>query len=89
MYLYGITQICDRGGGQDGVGGNDLKMEKLYQRSKTKDKEEKRNILCRAKIYRVTMRRNIETFPSKQMYTYFSLVERKEAEFFHNIDRRR
>ena len=38
---------------------------------------------------RVTMMRNIETSPSKQMYTYLSLVERKEAEFFHNIDRRR
>ena len=35
------------------------------------------------------MMRNIEPFPSKQMYTYLSLVERKEAEFFHNIDRRR
>ena len=33
------------------------------------------------------MMRIIETFPSKQMYTYLSLVERKEAEFFHNIDR--
>ena len=32
--------------------------------------------------------RNIETFPSKQMYPYLSLVERKEAEFYHNIDRR-
>ena len=32
------------------------------------------------------MMRNIETFPSKQMYTYISLVERKEAEFYHNID---
>ena len=31
------------------------------------------------------MMRNIETFPSKQMYTYLSLVERKDAEFFHNI----
>ena len=30
------------------------------------------------------MMRNIETFPSKQMYPYLSLVERKEAEFFHN-----
>ena len=37
----------------------------------------------------VTMMRNIETFPSKQMYPYLSLVERKEAEFYHNIDRRR
>ena len=35
------------------------------------------------------MMRNIETFLSKQMYSYLSLVERKEAEFFHNIDRRR
>ena len=34
-------------------------------------------------------KRNIETFPSKQMYTYLSLVEIKEAEFFHNIDKRR
>ena len=32
--------------------------------------------------------RNIETFPSKQMYPYLSLVERKVAEFYHNIDRR-
>ena len=32
--------------------------------------------------------RNIKTFPSKQMYLYLSLVERKEAEFYHNIDRR-
>ena len=32
--------------------------------------------------------RNIETFPSKQMYLYLSLVERKVAEFYHNIDRR-
>ena len=29
--------------------------------------------------------RNIETFPSKQMYLYLSLVEGKEAEFYHNI----
>ena len=35
------------------------------------------------------MMRNIETFPAKQMYTYLSLVEGKEADFFHNIDRRR
>ena len=35
------------------------------------------------------MMRNIETFPSKQMYPYLSLVERKVAEFYHNIDRRR
>ena len=42
-------------------------------------------------ICRVASRpmRNIETFPSKQMYLYLSLVERKEAEFNHNIDRRR
>ena len=33
--------------------------------------------------------RNIEKFPSKQMYLYLSLVERKVAEFYHNIDRRR
>ena len=33
--------------------------------------------------------KNIETFPSKQMYLYLSLVERKVAEFYHNIDRRR
>ena len=32
--------------------------------------------------------RNIETFPSKQMYLYLSLVEREVAEFYHNIDRR-
>ena len=32
--------------------------------------------------------RNIETFPSKQMYSYLSLDERKVAEFYHNIDRR-
>ena len=32
--------------------------------------------------------RNIERFPSKQMYPYLSLVERKVAEFYHNIDRR-
>ena len=30
--------------------------------------------------------RNIETFPSKQMYLYLSLAQRKEAEFYHNID---
>ena len=35
------------------------------------------------------MMRNIERFPSKQMYPYLSLVERKVAEFYHNIDRRR
>ena len=33
--------------------------------------------------------RNIETFPSKQMYPYLSLVKRKVADFYHNIDRRR
>ena len=33
--------------------------------------------------------KNIETFPSKQMYLYISLVERKVAEFYHNIDRGR
>ena len=33
--------------------------------------------------------KNVETFPSKQMYPYISLVERKEAEVYHNIDRRR
>ena len=33
--------------------------------------------------------RNIETFPSKQMYLYLSLVKRKVAEFYHNIDRKR
>ena len=33
--------------------------------------------------------RNIETFPSKQMYPYLSLDERKVAEFYHNIDRMR
>ena len=32
--------------------------------------------------------RNIETFPSKQMYLYLSLVERKVVEFYHNIDGR-
>ena len=31
---------------------------------------------------------DIETFPSKQMYLYLSLVERREAEFYHNLDRR-
>ena len=33
--------------------------------------------------------RNIETFASKQMYPYLSLVERKVAEFYLNIDRMR
>ena len=28
--------------------------------------------------------RNVETFPSKQMYLYLSLVERKVADFYHN-----
>ena len=32
--------------------------------------------------------RNIETFPSKQMYLYLSLVERKVAKFSLNTDRR-
>ena len=32
------------------------------------------------------MMRNIETLPSKQMYPYLSLVERKVAEFYQNID---
>ena len=31
------------------------------------------------------MMRNIERFPSKQMYPYLSLVERKVAELYHNI----
>ena len=34
------------------------------------------------------MMRNNETFHSKQMYPYLSLVERKEADFNHNIDGR-
>ena len=33
--------------------------------------------------------RNIETFSSQQMYTYLSLLNRKETEFYRNIDRRR
>ena len=33
--------------------------------------------------------RNIETFPSKQMYLCLSLVERKVAEFYLNMDRGR
>ena len=33
------------------------------------------------------MMRNIERFPSKQMYPYLSLVERKVAEFYHDIAR--
>ena len=28
---------------------------------------------------------NIETFPSKHMYLYILLVERKVAEFYHNM----
>ena len=32
--------------------------------------------------------RNIEIYPSEQMYLYLSLVKRKVAEFYHNIDRR-
>ena len=35
------------------------------------------------------MMRNIETFPSKQMYPYLSLVEKKVADFYLNIDRMR
>ena len=35
------------------------------------------------------MIRNIETFPSKQMHPYLSLVERKVAEFYLDIDRMR
>ena len=34
------------------------------------------------------MKRVIERIPSTQMYSYISLVERKVAEFYHNIDRR-
>ena len=33
--------------------------------------------------------RNIKTFPSKQMYLYLSLIKGKEAEFYHDIDRKR
>ena len=33
------------------------------------------------------MMRNIETFPSKQMYLDLSLVERKVAEFYHKVNR--
>ena len=33
--------------------------------------------------------KHFETFPSKQIYLYLSLIERKEVEFYHNIDRRR
>ena len=35
------------------------------------------------------MKRNIERFPSNQMYPYLSLVERKVAEFDLDIDRMR
>ena len=31
------------------------------------------------------MIRIIETFPSKQMFPYLSLVERKVADFYHNM----
>ena len=31
-------------------------------------------------------KRNTEIFPSKQTNLYLSLVERKVAEFYHNID---
>ena len=45
--------------------------------------------MLQSPICRVASRpmRNTETFPSKQMYLYISLVERKVAEFYHNIDR--
>ena len=33
------------------------------------------------------MMRNIERFPSKQMYPCLSLVEKKVAEFYHNIEK--
>ena len=33
--------------------------------------------------------RNIETFPSKQMYLYLSLHWSRVAEFYHNIGRKR
>ena len=32
------------------------------------------------------MMRTIETFPSKQVYPYLSLDERKVAKFYHNMD---
>ena len=32
---------------------------------------------------------NIERFPSEQMYLYLSLAERKVAEFYLNMDKRR
>ena len=43
--------------------------------------------MLQSPIGRVASRpmRNIETFPPKQMYLYRSLVEKKEAEFYHNI----
>ena len=42
------------------------------------------NLLLSPIIGRVASRpmKNIETFPSKQMYLYLSLVERKVAEFY-------
>ena len=43
--------------------------------------------MLQSPIGRVASRpmRNIETFPSKHMYLYLSLVERKVAEFYHNM----
>jgi len=38
---------------------------------------------------RVTMMRNIETLPSKQMHPHPPLAERKVAEFYHNTNGRR
>ena len=35
------------------------------------------------------MKMNNDRFPSKQMYPYLSLVERKVAEFYHYVDRKR
>ena len=32
--------------------------------------------------------RDIETLPSRQIYLYLSLVERREWEFYHNLDKR-
>ena len=32
--------------------------------------------------------RDIETLPSRQIYLYLSLVERREWEFYHTLDRR-
>ena len=45
--------------------------------------------LLLSSIGRVASRpmRNIERFPSKQINLYLSSVERKVAEFYHNIDR--